>query len=231
MPEGLMDKLVGLLSPSENTEQKEGKKDIWSKLWKIFQEYFLGKTEVTSDATARVKEFHNETEIGLRSSVIGKAMAHLGKRETTQNAGPEIRMFTCGKNEPWCADFVSYVLWEAGVPIASGENGWKVASVAAIREHFTRLGRWTNIKTLGSNSVPDCVKPGDLITWTKDNASGEGTKGHIGIVEKVQDGKVYTIEGNTRGEGSTRPDMVARKEHKITDLINDRGTVGVCTLA
>ena len=48
------------------------------------------------------------------SVAIAARLLALGIRETGTNSGPWIATFTDGNAEPWCADFVSYVLRLAG---------------------------------------------------------------------------------------------------------------------
>ena len=96
----------------------------------------------------------------------------------------------------WCAVFVSWVAHEAGyldkgiIPKFAGcENGinW-----------FKAMGQWQS-----KNYIP---KSGDIIffDWEVD-----GTVSHVGIVEKVENGKVYTVEGNSTN------DTCRQKEYSI----------------
>lgn len=55
-------------------------------------------------------------------------------------------------------------------------------------------------------------KLGDIIffDWTDSN---DGQADHVGIVEKTENGKVYTIEGNTTG------DMCKQNEYDINSSV------------
>lgn len=194
---------------------------------------WLGLGEkVTEETQKELGRVRLEAISGLRGRVVAEARKHVGKRETSHNAGPDIAEFTLGKVEPWCADFVSYVLMKAGVPIKCGEFGWKVASTKTLMDYFIDEKRWVNMNEVGDDSsLSACVKPGDVIVWRFGNASGEGTSGHTEIVEKVDttSGVIETIGGNTSGpESAGKPDSVAVKKHKIADLRNEarKGTVG-----
>ena len=57
---------------------------------------------------------------------------------------------------------------------------------------FQRLGIWNE----DGNSTPSA---GDIITfnWDKDTQQNDGWADHIGIVEKVENGIIHTIEGNS----------------------------------
>lgn len=88
----------------------------------------------------------------------------------------------------WCAAFVSWCANEAGIarsiiPHSAAVDNFY--SYYAVQKH----GKF---HSLSSGYTP---KPGDLIIW-KDGQNPKGWS-HIGIVEKVQGGKLYTIEGNS----------------------------------
>ncbi len=55
-------------------------------------------------------------------------------------------------------------------------------------------------------------KYGDIIffDWTDSN---DGQADHVGIVEKIENGKVYTIEGNSSG------DMCKQKDYDINSSV------------
>ena len=40
-------------------------------------------------------------------------------------------------------------------------------------------------------------RPGDTIFFDWDDGSQDGSSDHVGIVEKVENGRIYTIEGNS----------------------------------
>lgn len=93
----------------------------------------------------------------------------------------------------WCAIFVSWVANESGyleagiIPKFSGcQNGinW-----------FKAMGQWQE-----SSYIP---KSGDIIffDWEVD-----GTVSHVGIVEKVENGRVYTVEGNSTNDTCRQKD-------------------------
>lgn len=103
-----------------------------------------------------------------------------------------------GPDAPWCDMFVSWVADKAGEAAAVG----KYASVWYHQQHFKQLGRWY---ARGAYTP----QPGDLIFF--------GAGDHIGLVEYVSGGRVYTIEGNTSG-GSTlvaNGGGVARKNYSL----------------
>lgn len=106
----------------------------------------------------------------------------------------------------WCAMFVSYVAWKAGVPasIIPKQKSCTADGVA----FFKKVGRWH--PRAGYTPVP-----GDIIYFTN---NGGKTAAHVGIVYNVDTSRVYTIEGNTSG-GSTlisNGGGVAKKSYPLT---------------
>lgn len=90
----------------------------------------------------------------------------------------------------WCACFVSWCANERGF-IETGVIP-KFASCTNGVQWFQDRAQW-----LDSNAKPE---PGSLIffDWDDPDAGGQdGLANHVGIVEKVENGRVYTIEGNS----------------------------------
>jgi hypothetical protein len=92
----------------------------------------------------------------------------------------------------WCACFVSWCANECGY-IDSGIIP-KFASCAVGVQWFKNRGQWQD------NSVEPV--PGMIIFFDWDDPDGssgpqDGAPDHVGIVEKVENGIVYTIEGNS----------------------------------
>ena len=73
---------------------------------------------------------------------------------------------------------------------------------------FKRLGIWNE----DGASTP---KAGDIITfnWDQNHQSNDGWADHIGIVESVRDGMIYTIEGNSGHDVGTVKRNVYRIGH------------------
>ena len=95
----------------------------------------------------------------------------------------------------WCAAWVTWVMRHAGVPADSVLN-YKGCATAS--DWFAAQGRF---RSRSSGYIP---KPGDIIMYEW-NPQNEGTAyddgdDHTGIVERVEHGRVYTIEGNNGGQ-------------------------------
>ena len=106
-------------------------------------------------------------------------------RSQLGNEGGEIywTWFGCEERVEWCAIFVSWCADQAGY--IEDEAIPKFDGVRPGVEWFQERDRWEN-----RDYEP---YPGDLIffDWQNDNLPD-----HVGIVEKCEDGMVYTIEGN-----------------------------------
>ena len=89
----------------------------------------------------------------------------------------------------WCACFVSWCANECGYI----ENGIipKFASCAIGVNWFQSRGQWVD----GSaEPVPGMII---FFDWDEDITGQDGRPNHVGIVEKVENGIIYTIEGNS----------------------------------
>ena len=105
------------------------------------------------------------------------------------------------QGEPWCAAFVSWCAYVAGVLDAVGG---KFSYCPSWVNHFKQVGQWHN----PSNFIP---KPGDIIFF--------GEAAHVGIVEDSDGTYVYTIEGNTSGASGliANGGGVCRKTYRLTE--------------
>lgn len=105
------------------------------------------------------------------------------------NVGGEPYWRWYGFNEriEWCAVFVSWVSYQAGY-LQSG-----------IMPKFTACYEGVNFfKTRGEWKEKDYIpSPADIIFF---DWNGDGQVQHVGIVEKVENGRVYTVEGNSTND-------------------------------
>lgn len=97
-----------------------------------------------------------------------------------------------GSRVEWCACFVSWCANECGY-IDAGVIPKFAGCVNGVN-WFRERGQWAD------NSAEPA--PGMIIFFDWDNPSGssgpqDGLSDHVGIVEKVENGRVYTIEGNS----------------------------------
>ena len=88
----------------------------------------------------------------------------------------------------WCACFVSWCANKCGY-ISSGIIPKFSGCINGV-DWFRDRGQW-----IGNSFEPS---PGMIIFFDWDDEDGQdGNADHVGIVEKVENGRVYTIEGNT----------------------------------
>ena len=121
-------------------------------------------------------------------AIVSVALSQIG------NVGgePYWSWYGFGSRVEWCACFVSWCANECGY-IDSGIVP-KFASCVNGVNWFKERGQWA-----GNDIQPT---PGMIIFFDWDNPSGssgpqDGLSDHAGIVEKVENGRVYTIEGNS----------------------------------
>jgi prepilin-type N-terminal cleavage/methylation domain-containing protein len=98
---------------------------------------------------------------------------------------------------PWCACYVSWALVKVNAVPPMDHERW-FANVDEFMAYFQTDGTWMKSKAHGGSVDP---QPGDLIffDWNK----GENPQ-HVGVVLKVEDHMVYTIEGNSAGRVTIR---------------------------
>lgn len=140
-------------------------------------------------------------------------------------------IFTGKNNQAWCGSFVAWCANKAGISESiipqSLTSSVNPASSNSMIKWYDKKGQW--YKTRGGSwdneiydqpekSVDYAPKSGDLILFETDNAFGNGPD-HIGIFWKNENGKIYTIEGNT----GTNKNSVKIKEYE-----NDNTIWGYC---
>lgn len=129
---------------------------------------------------------------------LDKARSMLGLNEHSNAA--EINKITKktgidSATTPWCAAFAINILKDAGILDTTGLKN---------PNYCPEIVRWAKEKNIWMErgSTP---KPGDAILF---DWGADGNSDHIGIVEKVENGKITTIEGNSS-------DSVKRNSYEI----------------
>jgi len=141
--------------------------DSWNKIKITAGKAYNSAKETGSKIVTNVKDF--------ASGIVSRAKKYLGYNEKDGS----YKKFTDGRTEAWCADFATYVARECGANIP----------------HFSGVSQildWGN----KNNKFSKTAKVGDLIIFKGVDKRGKRVS-HTGIVTKVENGKVYTIEGNT----------------------------------
>lgn len=125
--------------------------------------------------------------------LLAAARSQLGYREQAGNATKYGAWYGLDNN-PWCMMFVSWCAEQAGI---AADIIPKLAYVPYALQFFRARGRY---QPRGAAQP----RPGDIIFF--------GNADHVGIVERVQDQQVYSIEGNTgAGGNSSNGDGVYRR--------------------
>ena len=167
--------------------------------------------------------------------VLATARAELGYLEKASNAQLDSRIANAGDKNytkyardldalgvydgkkngyPWCDVFVDWCLIQTfGLETALKMTGQKLGCYGAgctmSMSYYRAMGRFCR-------SDP---KPGDQIFFSQD---GGKTSYHTGLVERVQGGRVYTIEGNTSSAAVTA--AVVYEYHRL-DTVMPAGVV------
>lgn len=123
----------------------------------------------------------------------------------TQNPGT---FYSEGQYQAWCANFVSWVLKQAGEPLSNTPTGsWRVPGVYALKDTFSRQGE---LESPGYKP-----RPGDVVLY--------GGSGHTNIVVDVQGDTITTVGGNESNRVSTQ--TMSRFNRNIIGFGRVSGTV------
>lgn len=150
----------------------------------------------TADQRARLVELLAEENSGMWSAVlygIGAGDGEIVVVALSQlgNVGGALYWSWYGfeSRVDWCACFVSWCANECGYLDAGVIPRFASCSIGI--QWFRERGLWQD----GSYEP----RPGDLIffDWDDEDEGQDGAADHVGIVEKVEDGIVYTVEGNS----------------------------------
>ena len=165
----------------------------------------LGQTALHPRATVDQTAFSPRVTNGQRDRVLRAAASLVGARtgsaahQQLVNDYNSIKPLPVGyevkMTDDWCDVFVTTVFQREGL---SGLIG-RECGVERHIQIFKRLGIWNE----DGASTP---KSGDIITfnWDQDYQQNDGFADHIGIVERVENGLIHTIEGNSGVVGTVK---------------------------
>ena len=107
--------------------------------------------------------------------------------KTEFKAQPAGAKFSQGAEEAWCANFVSWIMYQAGAPLKNPHTGgWRIPGTFTLREHYETAGRF---KPANSGYQP---LPGDVVIYRNSPVFGD----HTNIVLKNDNGVLTTVGGN-----------------------------------
>ena len=149
----------------------------------------FNQTEVSSVNELLSDEYESLWRNLIYGSLNGnKQIVEIAKQQVGNVGGePYWRWYGFDHRIEWCAVFVSWAANQAGV---LNDKIPKFAGVYTGIEWFKARGQWQE-----RGYSP---RPGDIIffDWEVD-----GKPNHVGIVEKAENGYIYTIEGNSTDDG------------------------------
>lgn len=147
--------------------------------------------------TSELESFPNVDDLAL-TPVQAKIVSILRAEYSAQPAGIK---YSQGVNEPWCADFVSWVMKETGLPFENPHSGsWRIPGTMTLRDYFIAEGKW---RPYGEGYVP---KTGDIAIYDGNGPHGQ----HTNFVVRYVGGDLITVGGN---EGGT----IRRQDHALND--------------
>lgn len=138
------------------------------------------------------------------SAELSGRIVEIARREFALNPRPDetnnlFKKYSDGIDEPWCADFVSWVFREAGAPFTGGSSGgWRIAGVDAVQAWFTKDGKFSPKGT-------QAPQPGDIAIF---NTGSGDYPSHVTIVVSVSGNTFETIGGN-------ESDTISNRTHNL----------------
>ena len=165
----------------------------------------LGQTALSPRETVDQTAYNPHVSNGQRDRILQAAASLVGVRSGSaahhqlvkdyNSVNPLPVGYAVKNTDDWCDVFVTTVFQREGLSHLIGRE----CGVERHIQIFKRLGIWNE----NGASTP---KSGDIITfnWDQDHQSNDGWADHIGIVERVENGLIHTIEGNSGDVGTVK---------------------------
>nr|WP_314272525.1 CHAP domain-containing protein [uncultured Kingella sp.] len=164
-------------------------------------------------------EYRQEIKEQLIQKILANAEKEVGYQETGRNINKYADIAKVRQGESWCNTFYNALYIQSfNRPLAQKMLGVLSPATEDSKKAFEGMGTW---HSAGSGYIP---QPGDAIFYNfKHKNHPKRTVDHIGIVKRVENGIIYTIEGNTgnsRVAGNPAKerdgDGVYHKERRLT---------------
>ncbi len=127
-----------------------------------------------------------DVDAAALSSEQAEVVELLRTEHTRQNPGT---FYSDGVEEAWCANFVSWIMREAGQPLSNPNSGsWRIPGVYTLTEYYQDEGRFEP-----KGYIPAV---GDVVLY--DNSSWIGQ--HTNIVVAIDGNTATTVGGNELGK-------------------------------
>jgi hypothetical protein len=150
----------------------------------------------------------------LQEDIIATAKGYVGMQEIQGNMGWTNEAFEekmiatgWGETQAWCAYFTELVYSEVYDPVGLAKDLDKYFSGSARRT----LSKFAKAEGWETGTVPVA---GAVAIWKLVKGGKDKWQGHAGIVTKVLDSHMETVEGNTNASGSREGGLVAEKNRK-----------------
>ena len=165
----------------------------------------LGQTALSPREIVDQAAYNPHVSNGQRDRVLRAAASLVGVRSGSaahhqlvkdyNSVNPLPVGYAVKNTDDWCDVFVTTVFQREGLSHLIGRE----CGVERHIQIFKRLGIWNE----DGASTP---KAGDIITfnWDQDSQQNNGFADHIGIVERVENGLIHTIEGNSGVVGTVK---------------------------
>ena len=165
----------------------------------------LGQTALSPRDTVDQTAYNPHVSNGQRDRILRAAASLVGVRSGSaahlqlvkdyNSVHPLPVGYAVKNSDDWCDVFVTTVFQREGLSHLIGRE----CGVERHIQIFKRLGIWNE----NGASTP---KSGDIITfnWDEYSQSNDGFADHIGIVERVENGFIHTIEGNSGDVGTVK---------------------------
>ena len=122
---------------------------------------------------------------GTVSRMIEIATAEIGVIEGPKDNQTKYGAYTGANYEPWCGSSLMWCAFKAGV-----QTPPRVVGTVYGAEQFKKLGKWFTTPKAGDFAFMDFIDDNKVAIQ------------HVGLVVKVSETSIVTIEGNTSSGGS-----------------------------
>lgn len=160
----------------------------------------------------------NQYKGELTSKAVQIAKSQMGVAEATgRNDGAQVRKYLTGsananyadpksfaKGDAWCGAFASWSYKMAN----DGKNApWGYdLSVSGIRSKAQNAGFYSTVEQSSLKGGEYAPKQGDLLVLKRNGAS------HVAIIDKIENGQIFTVEGNYQNKVSSVQRSISNKE-------------------
>ena|GEM_PF-463405 len=119
--------------------------------------------------------------------------------------------YTEGYEESWCADFISWVRFQADKPFDNPETGyWRIPGVQSLRDYYASSDAYHFVGTY-------TPKFGDVAFYFGETPDGTNRE-HVAFVLAVKGSTIITLGGNETDKGilQLRSNKLAEGEHGLS---------------